>query len=267
MFRTRQTFVLTSSFLILGCVATAFLITRGSNKSNAQDTQIGTQTSSGRRNLSLRPEAIRVNRKLGNRFASTRRDSTVLSGTLLTDKGQTSITVTRNQSDMGEAVELALTNQAGILTWNQADGAKSASKTLDDEQRLLIERLVFDSADYFVLAQLRGASYQTIAKNVRPDEAGDSDNYTGPVWDIVRVDDPERDTQKKPTSSWRLFYINSNTDLIEKIVSEVRGERIETVLSNWTTVAGERVPGRVTWKIGPKTLMEFSLSTFTVASR
>ena len=266
MFRTRQTFLLTTILLIIGCAASAFLITRASNKAPNIPIETQPQTSKGRRNLSLRPETMRVSRKLGNRFAATRRDSSVLSGTLLTNKGQTAITITRNQSDAGEAVEIALTNEPGILTWNQIDGAKSSVTTLNEEQRLLIERLVFDSADYFVLTQLRGASYQAVARNVRPDEAEFSADYKGPLWDIVRVDDPQKDPQKKPVSSWRLFYINSKTDLIDKIVFEQRGERIEATLSDWTVVAGEQVPSHVTWITGTKTLMELSLTNFTLAA-
>jgi hypothetical protein len=75
--------------------------------------------------------------------------------------------------------------------------------------RQLLERVVFDSADQFVLAQLRGASYYTIARNVRPDEVGES--YDGPVWTVVRINDPDRDEQRKPESSWRLYYINTAT--------------------------------------------------------
>jgi hypothetical protein len=35
-----------------------------------------------------------------------------------------------------------------------------------------MERLVFDSADAFVLAQLRGATYQVIGKNVERTSVG-----------------------------------------------------------------------------------------------
>ncbi len=269
MFHKPQALLLATAFVITTCAVGAFLITRASTQAPAPITQIGSeQRSTGRsRNLSLRPEALRVSRKLGNRFASSRRDSSVLTGTLFTNKGQTSVVITRRQTDAGEAVEMALTNEPGALSWNQTDGATSSVKALSEEQRLLIERLVFDSADYFVLAQLRGASYQTVARNVRPDEAEFAGDYRGPLWDIVRIDDPERDVQKKPIGSWRLFYINSKTDLIDKIVFEQRGERMETILSDWTTIAGERVPARVTWKTGTQTLMELSLTTFTVAAQ
>lgn len=95
----------------------------------------------------------------------------------------------------------------------------------------------------FVLAQLRGASYYTEARNVRPEEAGGSDSYTGPVWDLVRVGEPKRGAQAKPQSPWRLYYINTSTGLIDKIVSEEQGETITAEISGWTNQNGELAPG------------------------
>ena len=44
-----------------------------------------------------------------------------------------------------------------------------------------------DPPDQFVLAQLRGSSYYTVARNVRP--AGATDGYAGPLWNVVRIDE------------------------------------------------------------------------------
>lgn len=261
MFRNSKTFLICAVVLVTGCAASAFILTRASTRAPVPTTQSREQRPA--RNLALRPEAMKMSRRLGKRFDPSTHTSSVLGGILFVGERQNTLTITRNQTDTGEAVEIAFAAEPVVLKWNETDGPKTSLNGLTESQRVLIERLVFDSADYFVLAQLRGASYYTVARNVRPEEVGDSDNYNGPLWDIVRVDDSEKNLQKKPINSWRLFYINSQTGLIEKIVSEAKGERIETLFSDWTIVSGERVPSHVTWKMGSQRLMEFSLTTFS----
>ena len=257
--------LLCAVLLATGCAASAFLLTRASTRTRVQTTHIEGQRRHPRQ-LSIRPEAGNMGRRLGNRFDPLARNSSVLGGVLFIGESEKAVTIRRNQTDTGEIVEIGLAAEPAFLQWNETDGPKSSLNTLTEVQRVLIERLVFDSADYFVLAQLRGASYYTIARNVRLDEVGGSDNYNAPLYDIVRVDDSEEDVQKKPFSSWRLFYIDSQTGLIEKIVSEQKGEPIEAIFSDWTTVAGERVPARVTWKTGAQQVMKFSLTTFNRAN-
>jgi hypothetical protein len=130
----------------------------------------------------------------------------------------------------------------------------------DEINRVLIERLVFDSPDQFVLAQLRGASYYTVARNVRPPEA--SDGYSGPLWNIVRVNDPEPDEAKRARSRWRLYYINTKTGLIERIVSNSDGQQVTATLA-WAEVQGEKIPVRITWKRQGETIMQYAMTDFT----
>jgi hypothetical protein len=148
------------------------------------------------------------------------------------------------------------------LSWSDEDGAKSRGHAADEGERLLIERLAFDSIDQFVLAQLRGASYYTVQRNARPPEAQGVSDYSGPLWEVVRVDDPETDGERRPVSKWRLYYLNSRTGLIDKVISEVNGERIETNFVAWGTHAGEKVPTRITWYRQGQLIMEFQLNNF-----
>jgi hypothetical protein len=217
------------------------------------------QTARGR-NLSLQPEAFNLSRRLGKRFSPNKRAQSVLVGTLIVGAERQVVRVVRRQTDDSEQVEINLAGSRNPLTWDAVQGAKEAGEGAGSK-RVLIERLVLDSPDQFVLAQLRGASYQTVARNVRPEEAGD--NYAGPLWNVVRVNDPQRDGQKRANSLWRLYYINIRTGLIDKIVSEVDGERIEATLSGWTEVNGEKVPGDLTWTRQGQTLMQFRLTNFS----
>lgn len=214
------------------------------------------------RNLSLQPEAFKMGRRLGTRFARANRAVSVIQGTLTMGTERRTVSMVRRQTERGEGVEIALGAGPPLLTWSEAEGARSSGGVPTEVDRNLIERLALDSADQFVLAQLRGASYQTVARNVRPAEASGSDSYNGPIWDIVRVGEPEQDAQRRPRSIWRLYYINGTTGLIDKTVSDIDGQRIETNFVTWMTQAGETVPSRITWKYSGQILMEFRLLTF-----
>jgi hypothetical protein len=109
----------------------------------------------------------------------------VITGFVTIDGIQRPVTITRRQTRKGENVELNLAGRS--LTWNADEGARAVSSSPSVTERLVIERLTYDSPDYFVLAQLRGASYFTVAQNVRPENA--PDEYDGPVWTVIRVDE------------------------------------------------------------------------------
>jgi len=234
------------------------------SNSTVQSTQAQTKRS-GPRNLSLQPEAFNMGRRLGGRFAPGKREKSVLIGNLTIGSESRVLHTTRTQTDDGEQVEIRIAGSPGLLTWDKGQGARSSGSRANRSDRELIERLVLDGPDQFVLAQLRGASYYTVARNVRPVDAGD--NYAGPLWNIVRVNDPEPDETKRAQSSWRLYYVNTATGLIDRIESEVEGQRIVAVISGWTEPSGEKVPTQITWTRQGQTLMQYSLTNFSHAEK
>ena len=193
MSRKWQTCVLCSASIALLCFVTSvILVSRASTKSSPPLSENQTQTRSPKRlrNLRLQPEAAAMNRRLGNRFRSESASS-VLAGNLTVGSNQQPITIVRKQTDSGETVELFLTDRN--FSWSEAEGVRETKDSATEAERLLVERLVFDSPDQFVLAQLRGAGYQTIVRNLRPVDAGD--DYAGPLWTMVRVDDLPQNRQ------------------------------------------------------------------------
>ena len=128
----------------------------------------------------------------------------------------------------------------------------------------MIERLALDSPDQFVLAQLRGASYYTIARDVVPGGVGD--DYDGPVWDVIRVGESEAN-EKKPESLWRIYYVNSRTGLIDKIESQHNDQLITVELGDWGDHSGELSPGRIRWLANSEVLMEFALNSVSNGPR
>ena len=240
---------------ILACAVSAVLI-RGTSSQTPVQPRAGKM-----RNLSLQPEAFKLSRGLGNRFASSRQTSSTMAGTLITGTLQHEVNIVRSQTPSGENVGIGVAGAA--LTWSDVEGPGASGANVNEEQRMLIERLVLDSPDQFVLAQLRGAGYYTVARKVRSDLGG-SDDYTGPLWDVIRVEEPDRGAPRRPLSNSRLYYINVQTGLIDKIVSEVRGEKVEANVLQWVDQAGEKIPLHIVWKRGAETVQEFRLTSFTV---
>ena len=254
-FRSKTVLLWTLPVVILVCAVSAVLI-RGTSSQNPVQTRTAKV-----RNLSLQPEAFKLSRRLGSRFAASRQTSSTLAGTLTTGTQQQDVNVVRRQTSSGEEVGIGVAGTA--LTWSDGEGPGASGANVNEGQRMMIERLVLDSPDQFVLAQLRGASYYTVARNVRNDLGG-RDDYTGPVWDVIRVEEPERGPARRPLSNWRLYYINVQTGLIDRIVSEVRGEKIEANVLQWVDQGGEKVPSQIVWKRGDETVQEFRLTSFTV---
>ena len=216
--------------------------------------------------LGRQPEALKLAKRIGGeRFKSRTGPSLIMQAVLRIDGDSEQVTIVRRQTDDGEQVEVAQGGGRASLAWAMESGPQSSGRgKITQAERALLERLTCDSADQFVLAQLRGASYSVVVRNLRPDDAGE--DYTGPLWDVVRVDDPESEEQRRPLSTWRLYYINRTTGLIDKVVSEISGERVEAQFSDWTERNGEKFPASITWSRGGQPFMTFNLINVSLAS-
>lgn len=211
----------------------------------------------GSRNLALQPAALGLGRRLGQRFLKSGREVSVLEGTLTEGSESRRVVVRRVQDGRGERVEVTVAGRGAPVTWDAANGAFQGGRPGGAEASALAARLALDAPDQFVLAQLRGASYTVVARNVRADEGG-AGGYSGPLHDVVRVGEPAREEGAPPV--WRLYYVNSETGLLDKVVSEEGGERVEAALSGWREHAGEWQPSRVTWSRGGQTFMDLALT-------
>lgn len=237
----------------------------GSRETTQQvETSTVTQASPpGSRNLFLRPETRRVGRSSGRRLSSAGQHTSAFAGTLRIGSQVHGIQVVRRQTSDGESLEIMLDGSAVLLNWDAEQGARTTGRTLSVLERDLVERLVFDSPDQFVLAQLRGASYYTLASDVRPTEA--SDGYTGPLWDVVRVSE-QADTPGKDRSLWKLYYVNVRTGLIDKVESEVAGQAMSASFT-WSKQDTESFPLRITWTRAGQPFMEFNVSAFSASAQ
>ena len=217
-----------------------------------------TRATSRFRNLSLQPEAAKLSKRLGQRFIGSESGASILIGEVTTGDTRVPVRMVRQQDERGESIEISV-NGRGLL-WNASHGARGDTSVTEFD-RSLVERLVFDSADAFVLAQLRGASYQVLGKNVRADLGG-ADNYTGPLWTVVRVSYEGADSEAKPESIARVFYIDSRTGLVDKVISEVGADGVEATFGGWMTQDGETFPSLIRWSVSGHQVMEFKIITF-----
>lgn len=262
MSATAKTLVCALLIGLFACGATALLVTVSAGRITNYQPQkpAKAHNARGRRNLSLQPEAMKLARQLGKRFVSDGSSTSALVGTLTIGSETRTIQIMRKQSEDGESVEIRVAG-APVLSWDGKQGALDGDQQATGSNRELIERLVFDGPDQFVLMQLRGASYYTVARSVRPVDA--TDGYNGPLWTIVRVDDSQRDEAKTATSRWRLYYINNATGLIDRIESEVDGQRIVAEISSWTEQNGEKLPAQIVWTRDGQALMQYTLTNFS----
>lgn len=272
---TKRTALLFALLLLLGSIALAMYLSPAfyrSSSAGSTDTASTlprtTQSTPLPRSqlqslLSLQPEADRLRHRIGKRFLSGGLDVSITVGALTIGSSRHSVNIIRTQNADNESVAISIDGNPKLLTWDDKNGAKDEDRLAEGEQRALIERIALDSADQFILAQARGASYETIAQQVRPSEAGGGDGYTGPVWDLVRIAEPSSSNSKKPLSHWRLYYINSVTGLIEKTISQEGGQRIVSEISGWVDQGGEKFPTRYVWKLNNQTLITLSLTSVT----
>jgi hypothetical protein len=209
------------------------------------------------RRLAFQPEVDRFRRRLGERFIKSGRERATLAGTLTVGAQQFQARIIRTQNEDGEQVDVTL-NGGGPLSWNGKGGAKSAGRDAAGAERSLIERIALDSPDQFVLAQMRGASYYTVARMVEP--AGAGDDYSGPVWDLIRIVEPQSGASAKPQNEWRVYYVNCSTGLIDKIVYQDQGQTVTVDLSGWANRGGEIEPSLIRWRRDGKLEMELSLN-------
>lgn len=209
--------------------------------------------------LSFQPEANKMRRRLGKKFVEPGREVTVSTGTLTIGADHQPIRIVRTQdAEEGEQVSIAI-GANSAFTWSPKAGAVSNGNILTSNERAIVERIALDSPDQFTLAQTRGASYYTIARTVRPAEAGDSEKYSGPLWDLIRIDEPQRGDWNKPESLWRVYYVNNVTGLIDRVFCQEGGETLTADLSEWVDHGGELEPSLIRWSRGGNVVMQLSV--------
>ena len=217
--------------------------------------------------LSLQPEANKMRRRVGQRFIAGGPRVSVLTGTLVRGSDTRAIVIRREQRDDGEHLTITLAGGLPNIQWDQTEGPSAPGRAIDEDTRFVIDRLALDSPDQFIFAQLRGASYYVIARDVMPEEAQADENYNGPVWDVVRVGEPDSATYVNAHSPWHVFYVNSATGLIDRVISADQGTPVTAELTAWSSVGGEIIPTHITWSRNHQVVMELNVGNGQFGAR
>lgn len=112
----------------------------------------------------------------------------------------------------------------------------------------LAETLVFDSTDHFFLGQAQGLATRFLGNRFRPDD-GRTPKYGGPFFDLYQVTDliPAGQTVRRQPKAYGL---NSDTLRLERVQYEIvragGAVKVEVQVTNWQSVAGQLVPGKIT---------------------
>lgn len=133
--------------------------------------------------------------------------------------------------------------------------------SLSDEDSGLIQTLVRDTVEHFIAGQAANDATRVLGDRYRMDD-GSTRDYKGPYYDILNVVDRFEfgdQINKRPT----LYYLDSETGLPSRIVYEQQQgsaiTRIEVEFSNWGTVAGQQVAGKVVRKENGITVLELDI--------
>jgi hypothetical protein len=188
---------------------------------------------------------IRALDVLGNRFESPAQGRSIVTATFTRSKGEPrQFTIIRELPDKLRIEETVLTTQRTIGHDGNRPWSRAGSLSVEDLR--LIETIVRDSVEHFIAGQTRGDATLHLGDMFRADD-GSNQNYDGPFHDILRVDDAFETPEGKKTRP-TLFYLNSRTALLEKIVYEREEGRIEVEFGDWITIANQKTPGRIVWK-------------------
>ena len=214
--------------------------------------------------LGMQPVADMMRRTLGQRFLIPGQEISTVTGTLVVNGASHSINLIRTATGEGDQASMAMDGGAASSGWDTSNGATVGGQGADSSEASIIERLVLDSPDELILGQLRGASYYSVAQNVMP--AGSTPGaYTGPLWDVVRLGEPSVAGVSQAQSPWRLYYINTQTGLLDRIVSH-EGSAITADITAWAQQGGELYPSHITWSRNGQVVMDLTVTGMAFAA-
>jgi hypothetical protein len=123
-----------------------------------------------------------------------------------------------------------------------------AGGTPDQYDLDLLETLIFDSAERFLLTNSEGTGFRLLGTRFRLDGGTDED-YSGPFYDIYQgIDhlDFESETRRRP----KKFYVNSDTMTLDLVKYQIERSgstfNVEIRFSNWSNANGQLVPALIT---------------------
>lgn len=194
------------------------------------------------RRSNLSPKLVSHLNAMGDRLEKPGRERLYLTGTLSR----------ANDSQIQEIVavfefpeRLRLTLQKGSQTRVISfDGEHAKADPVDED---LIETLVYGSAEHFFETQMEGMATRLLGSRFLL-HRGSTADYNGPYYDVYKVAE-QVETSADEKEQLRLYYFNSDTLLLERVVYEINRNgatvKVEEKLGDWTMQQGQQVARRI----------------------
>jgi hypothetical protein len=203
-------------------------------------------------------------RAMGDRLEKPGKERLTLTGTLMRD-GDSAPFVMVSEFPGKLRLEVTGRGAGNTLVFNERARGRGATDARDAD---LIETLVFDTAEHFFEGQSLGVGTRLLGSRFRADD-GATPHYDGPFYDIYQVDETV-EAARPPRHRTKLYYVNSDTMLIERVRYEDQGGgatvRVGVELE-WQQVGGQRVPRRITRTEGGSPVLTFVVNAATVGQR
>jgi len=188
----------------------------------------------------------RYQQELGDRLQAPGKERAISAGTLTDSRGTANATISwelpgRFRLDRPGSANRSLQAGASGLA------AASSQANLNEDEENLVDSLLHDRPETFLLNAARGQYLRLIAHNVRAIRDS-SPNYTGPLYDVY---DQIAKVDSRPASPERTkrFFVDARTGLLYRVVYFVtragKSVQAETIFSQWTTVQGQATPNQI----------------------
>lgn len=150
------------------------------------------------------------------------------------------------------------------------DGAKAWAQDgrLSADDLAVIETLVFDSPDHFLLSQTQGYATRALGQRFRLDsEAVTKDTV---FYDIYQVGDQINiATASRPQP--KMFYLNSTTQLLERVHYETERDgqtvKVEVLLTGWEKSNNQQLPRLITRLENGKEVLRIAVNAAVISQR
>lgn len=215
------------------------------------------------RRSALWPAHVRLASALGDRIEKPGKERLTAEGTLIRGTGSGgNIRLVWESPGRVRLDELG-TGQPRTTAF---DGARSWSSTgtVTRADEDLLETLINDGAEHFLLAQMNGSATRFLGYRFRPDD-GRNAGYRGPFFDIYQMTDLAR-TGQPPAPRVKLFYFESDHGLLDRVrYTVVRNGapiQVEIRFSEWRAVNGQQFPGKISREENGHAVLTFTFHAF-----
>jgi hypothetical protein len=203
-------------------------------------------------------------RALGDRLERQGKERLVMAGILRHQNG-TPDTPFNLILELPGRARLTLQHGASsrILVFN-IENVQSPDNLENQSDRDMIETLVFDGAEHFLLGQLEGAmATRFLGERFHLDHGTESLFY-----DVFEVVEQIRFKQGARQQK-KIYCFNAGSHLLERIIYQGQSDNLarEVRLGDWQELAGQRIPCRIERWEGKATLWQFFIQTIAIGPR